>query len=42
MVAKGRGVAPHTYLFLAGMAVTGWAVSFCVFAYTRRRIVHYL
>ena len=38
----GAGVAPHTYLFLAGMAVVGWAVTFYVFAGTRRRIVHYL
>lgn len=38
----GLGVAPHTYLFLAGMAVVGWSVTFCLFANTRRRIVHYL
>jgi len=38
----GRGVAPHTYLFLAGMAAVGWAVTFAIFANTRRRIVHYL
>jgi ABC-type polysaccharide/polyol phosphate export permease len=38
----GTEVAPHTYLFLAAMAVVGWAVTFSVFAHTRRRIVHYL
>jgi ABC-type polysaccharide/polyol phosphate export permease len=38
----GQGVAPHTYLFLAGMAVVGWALTFSLFANTRRRIVHYL
>jgi ABC-type polysaccharide/polyol phosphate export permease len=38
----GKGVAPHTYLFLAGMAVVGWAITFSIFASTRRRIVHYL
>jgi ABC-type polysaccharide/polyol phosphate export permease len=37
-----KGVAPHTYLFLAGMAVVGWALTFSLFANTRRRIVHYL
>jgi hypothetical protein len=35
-------VAPHTYLFLAAMAVVGWAAVFALFANTRRRIVHYL
>lgn len=35
-------VAPHTYLFLAAMGLVGWAATFGVFAYTRRRIVHYL
>jgi ABC-type polysaccharide/polyol phosphate export permease len=38
----GRDVAPHTYLFLAGMALAGWALTFSLFANTRRRIVHYL
>ena len=38
----GQGVAPHTYLFLAGMAVVGWGLTFSLFANTRRRIVHYL
>ncbi len=38
----GAAVAPHTYLFLAALAVGGWAVTFSVFAMTRRRIVHYL
>jgi lipopolysaccharide transport system permease protein len=31
-----------SYLVLAVMAVAGWAVTFCAFALTRRRIVHYL
>jgi ABC-type polysaccharide/polyol phosphate export permease len=38
----GKGVAPHTYLFLAGMAEVGWLLTFSLFANTRRRIVHYL
>jgi ABC-type polysaccharide/polyol phosphate export permease len=38
----GRGVEPHTYLVLAGMALVGWIVAFGLFANTRRRIVHYL
>ncbi len=38
----GGQVAAHTYLFLAGMAVVGWAVTFSIFATIRRRIVHYL
>ncbi len=38
----GVGVAPHTYLFLAGMGALGWALTFALFANTRRRIVHYL
>jgi len=38
----GKTVAPHTYLFLAAMAVVGWALTFALFANTRRRIVHYL
>jgi len=38
----GGQVAPHTYLFLAGMAVAGWALTFSIFAIIRRRIVHYL
>ncbi len=38
----GAAVAPHTYLILAVLAVGGWAVTFSVFAMTRRRIVHYL
>jgi ABC-type polysaccharide/polyol phosphate export permease len=38
----GEQAAPHTYLFLAGMALVGWAVTFAIFAHTRRRIVHYL
>jgi ABC-type polysaccharide/polyol phosphate export permease len=38
----GQGVAPHTYVFLAAMAVAGWALTFSIFAVTRRRIVHYL
>jgi ABC-type polysaccharide/polyol phosphate export permease len=38
----GEQAAPHTYLFLAGMALVGWTVTFAIFAHTRRRIVHYL
>ncbi len=38
----GTAVAPHTYLFLAAMALVGWLVTFSLFANTRRRIVHYL
>jgi ABC-type polysaccharide/polyol phosphate export permease len=38
----GGAVAPHTYLFLALMAVVGWLVTFSIFANIRRRIVHYL
>jgi ABC-type polysaccharide/polyol phosphate export permease len=38
----GAGVAEHTYLFLAAMAAAGWAITFSIFANTRRRIVHYL
>jgi ABC-type polysaccharide/polyol phosphate export permease len=38
----GAEVAPHTYAFLAAMAAGGWIAAFCVFARTRRRIVHYL
>lgn len=38
----GAQVAPHTYLFLAVMAVVGWSVTFSIFATIRRRIVHYL
>jgi ABC-type polysaccharide/polyol phosphate export permease len=37
-----RGVEPHTYLFLVGMAAVGWTITFAIFANTRRRIVHYL
>ena len=38
----GATIAPHTYSFLALMALVGWSLTFCVFAFTRRRIVHYL
>jgi ABC-type polysaccharide/polyol phosphate export permease len=38
----GGTVAPHTYLFLASMALVGWLITFSLFANTRRRIVHYL
>jgi len=38
----GGTAPPNSYLFLAGMAVVGWLITFGVFAYTRRRIVHYL
>ena len=38
----GQTTQPHTYSFLAVMAVMGWGLAFSVFAMTRRRIVHYL
>jgi ABC-type polysaccharide/polyol phosphate export permease len=38
----GLQVEPHTYSFLALMAVVGWALTFAIFTRTRRRIVHYL
>ncbi|MDB5494249.1 MAG: ATP-transporter permease [Phenylobacterium sp.] len=38
----GEQAAPHTYAFLALMAVIGWTLTFAVFTRTRRRIVHYL
>ena len=38
----GRPVAAHTYAVLAAMAAGGWALTFWLFARTRRRIVHYL
>jgi ABC-type polysaccharide/polyol phosphate export permease len=38
----GSPIAPHTYLFLALMALGGWGIAFSLFAITRRRIVHYL
>ena len=38
----GAPVAAHTYVALALMALLGWALTFSVFAQTRRRIVHYL
>ncbi|MDB5453078.1 MAG: ATP-transporter permease [Caulobacteraceae bacterium] len=38
----GGAVGLNSYLILAAMAVCGWALTFTVFAFTRRRIVHYL
>jgi len=38
----GSQIMPHTYLILAIMAAVGWTLTFAIFAYTRRRIVHYL
>lgn len=38
----GAHPAPHTYGILALMALAGWALTFSLFAATRRRIVHYL
>ena len=38
----GQPIAPHTYSFLAVMALVGWGAAFSLFALTRRRIVHYL
>jgi ABC-type polysaccharide/polyol phosphate export permease len=38
----GQDVTPQTYQVLIGMALGGWALTFALFARTRRRIVHYL
>ncbi|MDZ4376408.1 MAG: ABC transporter permease [Phenylobacterium sp.] len=38
----GDTVSGLTYGVLVTMAVTGWALTFLIFARTRRRIVHYL
>lgn len=38
----GTPIAPHTYAYLALMAVIGWSAVFSLFAVTRRRIVHFL
>jgi ABC-type polysaccharide/polyol phosphate export permease len=38
----GEPAAPHTYGFLAIMALVGWGLTFSIFSVTRRRIVHYL
>ena len=38
----GAPIAPHTYSFLAILALIGWSLVFSLFAVTRRRIVHYL
>jgi ABC-type polysaccharide/polyol phosphate export permease len=38
----GKHVDPASWLILIAMAVAGWALTFAVFANTRRRIVHYL
>jgi ABC-type polysaccharide/polyol phosphate export permease len=38
----GTPVQPISYIVLGVMAVLGWALTFSVFALTRRRIVHYL
>jgi ABC-type polysaccharide/polyol phosphate export permease len=38
----GGVVNSQTYVVLTVMALVGWAVTFSVFAVTRRRIVHYL
>lgn len=38
----GEQVSAHSYVILALMALSGWALTFTVFALTRRRIVHYL
>ncbi|WP_293676631.1 ABC transporter permease [uncultured Phenylobacterium sp.] len=37
-----KAVEPGSYVVLVTMAVVGWALTFAVFARTRRRIVHYL
>ena len=38
----GEAVPPLTYTVLVVMIVLGWAITFGIFARTRRRIVHYL
>ena len=38
----GEAVRPSTYVVLVTMALAGWALTFWLFARTRRRIVHYL
>jgi len=38
----GDGVSAFTYMVLVTMALGGWALTFSIFAVTRRRIVHYL
>lgn len=38
----GMPVSGLSYVVLSAMALLGWAVTFSVFAVTRRRIVHYL
>jgi ABC-type polysaccharide/polyol phosphate export permease len=38
----GKPIEPHTYSFLAVMALVGWGITFSIFSVTRRRIVHYL
>jgi ABC-type polysaccharide/polyol phosphate export permease len=38
----GQSVASHSYIILVAMAVVGWALTFAIFANTRRRLVHYL
>lgn len=38
----GKPVEARTYLILTVMALTGWLITFAIFARTRRRIVHYL
>jgi ABC-type polysaccharide/polyol phosphate export permease len=37
------GAGPvESYVILAVLALAGWALTFTVFIFTRRRIVHYL
>jgi ABC-type polysaccharide/polyol phosphate export permease len=38
----GKETDPLSWVLLIGMAVAGWALTFSIFAITRRRIVHYL
>ena len=38
----GDTVTLHSYTVLVALAVGGWALTFLIFARTRRRIVHYL
>jgi ABC-type polysaccharide/polyol phosphate export permease len=38
----GQPVDPASWMILIVIAVVGWAITFTVFSFTRRRIVHYL
>lgn len=38
----GSPHTPHAFTIGLGMAIAGWAIAFPVFAFNRRRLVHYL